>query len=459
MKRFFLLYLLTMVSPFACNARSLAIDESDINFGEKYQFDSIQKEVKIWNTSDQLVDHLVIRKLVGRGDAELSSEKIQVGQYATLRIRVPLEQSVGLTSSRFLLQSIENGASERYAIRVHGYVNSVLEDSNPSVDFGVVKIGAATPDIKVGLIGVERKDIKARRIIEAPDFVSAQIIDNGRVVSLKPVDSTLLGLVSGNVKLALDSDEQRETWIHVSMDFHGDIVPDQNPIEFNLQRPNQRQAIRLEFTSNHGDHFELGPVRLKDVKVDVLPEKCISHRVISCKAYQLTLSKEQPIGQIFGQIFFPISGTKKEISVGVAGLMIGDATEVQPLNKLIDKNAKSSASQSISAPSIAQSIQDAVKKVDDLVPPGRGPLLKWQVGNELAIYGYAIYRSSASNGNYERINPTILVAKNEGDNVTSAYQYRDVSAVPGKEYWYYITIFYNSGKKVQLTGPQKVVAK
>ena len=58
-----------------------------------------------------------------------------------------------------------------------------------------------------------------------------------------------------------------------------------------------------------------------------------------------------------------------------------------------------------------------------------------------------------------RINHDLVEAHNEGDGVTASYQWRDISAEKGHEYWYYITNFNNNGKKTQLTGPQKVIAK
>ena len=160
--------------------------------------------------------------------------------------------------------------------------------------------------------------------------------------------------------------------------------------------------------------------------------------------------------------FFLLAGTAKKIAVDTGGLMLDDATEVQPLEKMLKKNGnESGTSQVDTSKGLAQSLQQpfmvTTKARQPL--PGSGPLLKWQVGNESAIYGYAIYRASSPNGNFDRINQEIVLAKNQGDNVTSSYQYRDNTAQSGKEYWYYITIFYNSGKKVQLTGPQRVVAK
>jgi len=104
-------------------------------------------------------------------------------------------------------------------------------------------------------------------------------------------------------------------------------------------------------------------------------------------------------------------------------------------------------------------LKNAVAEQPQEAAPGTGPLLKWQVENEIGMYGYAVYRSDREDGKFIRVNGTIIAAANHGDNVKASYQWRDNTAVKGKEYWYRITIFYNDGRKVPLTGPQKVVAK
>jgi hypothetical protein len=108
---------------------------------------------------------------------------------------------------------------------------------------------------------------------------------------------------------------------------------------------------------------------------------------------------------------------------------------------------------------LASSIKKRIDEASQQEAPGSGPLLKWQIANEAGIYGYAIYRGNSADGPFARVNDTIVKAENAGDNTTASYQWRDTTAQKGREYWYYITIFNNNGKKTSLTGPQKVRAK
>ncbi len=91
-------------------------------------------------------------------------------------------------------------------------------------------------------------------------------------------------------------------------------------------------------------------------------------------------------------------------------------------------------------------------------PAGRGPLLKWSVAHEGAVYGYAIYRADAESGPFVRVSKETLRTSDDDDQ-GSDYRWRDTSAEPGKTYWYYVAALQNDGHKRKLSDPQKVVAK
>jgi len=186
---------------------------------------------------------------------------------------------------------------------------------------------------------------------------------------------------------------------------------------------------------------------------------CLPKARPDCIAYLVTLNKDHPFGQIGGTIRFELPESHENLNVSLGGIFLTDDTKIQSLNEPVAGSEADKRSRETIVPDIAETLKQAVTEQPKEAAPGPGPLLKWQVENEIAMYGYAVYRSDKEDGQFARVNSTIIAAANHGDNVKASYQWRDNTAVKGKEYWYRITIFYNDGRKVPLTGPQKVVAK
>jgi hypothetical protein len=241
------------------------------------------------------------------------------------------------------------------------------------------------------------------------------------------------------------------------MDVHGNVVPDQSPIDLGLQRPGTRIPLRLQLTSRDGAKFRTGPVTIEGIaQISTAEAPCLPKPRDDCHAYLVTIKDNQPFGRIQGSLNIPLPDTGQVLHDPVTGTYLSDATKIHSLNEMFDSGKTTTQSQS--STDLSKSLKSATER-EDAPPPGTGPLLKWRVANEAGIYGYAIYRGDAVDGRYERVNTPIVKAHNEGDGVTASYQWRDTRTTKGKEYFYYITIFNNNGSKTQLTGPQKVTAK
>jgi hypothetical protein len=439
------------------HGRALTIDESKVDFGEQYQFDEIVRDISVWNSSDHPVA-VSVRKLMGPGTASIDHQTIEPHGTAKVHVAMPLRNAIGSVATRFMIDSTEPDGIQHYAIRVGGYVESVLDDPNQTIDFGIVESGHAVEERKFEVASSEFPDLKATKILEAPDFVSATIAADGRSIMLRPAKVSTLGVNLGDVRFALNSPRQKEASVLVALDAHGSVLPNQNPVEFGLQRRGNRSTFRLQLTSRDGKPFRVGTPQVKDAKLDVQSAACLPEAP-GCKAFLLKVEKEQATGQIFGKVVFPLPDSNEQLAVNLAGLLLDDATPVQPLESALTPSRGTSQSTSANANSLASAIKQSVSPHDTPEPAGKGPLLKWQVGNESGIYGYAIFRGDSADGKFARINEQLIRARNEGDNITSDYQWRDTGAAAGKEYWYYIAIFYSEGRKQQLTGPQKVLAK
>ncbi|MCR6701350.1 MAG: hypothetical protein NVV68_09455 [Dokdonella sp.] len=108
---------------------------------------------------------------------------------------------------------------------------------------------------------------------------------------------------------------------------------------------------------------------------------------------------------------------------------------------------------------IREVLKAKVREIQGPPPAGRGPLLKWSVANEEAVYGYVILRGDSESGPFERVSKDTIPAGTFEEGYANAYQWRDTSAVVGQTYWYSIGLINKDGTKDSLTGPQRVVAK
>lgn len=460
MKLIKLLCICVTFFPSIVVARALTIDESNFDFGEKHQFSEITHDVRVWNNSDKPVSVVALTKLIGLGHATINKETIKPQESALVHLDVPLERSIGRTSSRFLLETKESGQAERYSIRVTGYVESALDDPNEVMDFGTLQKGKAAEKKVLAFSSAEYPNLRVTKVLESPAFVTVSVVNDGRAISVQPGHFTMLGLNSALIKLALNSPTQSEAWVQVVAEVQGSVVPDQDPLIFGLQRQGHRVPVRLQLSDRQGREFEASMPKIEDARMDVAATDCFPTGTKGCRAFLFTVQKVQPLGQIFGKAIFNLPDTKEILTVNFAGMLLDDKTPVQPLDKILKRAPEIGQSADKVSEPLAQAIKHSVSPaVEAVVPPGIGPLLKWQVANEAGIYGYAIFRGDEPDGHFIRVNTDILKAHNGGDDTNASYQWRDTSAGKGHIYWYFITIYYNDGHKQQLTGPQKVIAK
>ena len=435
-------------------AGNLTVDENEIDFGEKFQFTEIAHDVKVWNNSKSVI---VFVDQKASDAIKFDRLTLNPKESTTIHLTVPLANHVGYFGRRIVLTTEESGKVETYPILIKGFVHTVIDDIDPGVDFGVIDLKAPKVEKVLSLSSEEAPKLRVVKVLEAPEFVDARVDESHNQVVLTSRETSQLGIRKGVLKIIIDTPQQREVWANVLMDIHGNVVPDQNPLAFGVQRPSTARPVRLQLHSRDHTAFSIEKFSVDPVSgADIKPADCLPKSSEDCHAFVLELDKDRPQGQVSGSITIELAESRKKINVLLAGLFLSEDTKIRSLDDLKSDSARSVSSSSIN---LSSAISKVVDKEANLPPPGNGPVLKWNVANESGMFGYAIYRSHAVNGSFSRINDEIVKARNEGDNSEAAYQYRDSSAEPGKEYWYYITIFYNSGKKVQLTGPQKVVAK
>jgi hypothetical protein len=434
----------------------LTIDESHVDFGEQFQFSEVKKDISLSNPSDKTVRLSTSNK---EDIKSFSIEPVLLKPHssAVIHIDIPLLNHLGYFGRRYeIVADAGDGAQQRYPVLVTGFVNSVLDTPNPDVNFGAVDMKATKLQQVVRLASSSAPALSIVKIIDAPEFIDASLGKASNELVLTPKQSNLLGYRKGVVKVATSSKDQSEVWINVLADFHGDFVPDQNPLSFGVQRPSASYPVRLQITSRNSAPFSVEKVTV-DPNAHVIAKaaECIPKATVDCHAFLFELEKSRPQGQITGSVTFQFAHSNQVLDVLLEGIFLLDSTKVRSLNDA-DTTKQSISKNKVD---LGAAILNAVNSSSEPELPGKGPLLKWKVANESGIYGYAIFRGDDAAGAFARINPAMVKAKNGGDNAEAGYQYRDITAEPGKTYWYYIAIFYNDGHKQQLTGPQKVTSK
>ena len=66
--------------------------------------------------------------------------------------------------------------------------------------------------------------------------------------------------------------------------------------------------------------------------------------------------------------------------------------------------------------------------------------LKWSTFSELNVAGFNIWRSTARNGTYEKLNVNLIPSANPGQLTGSNYVYRDKTVLPGTKYFYKLEV-------------------
>jgi hypothetical protein len=163
-----------------------------------------------------------------------------------------------------------------------------------------------------------------------------------------------------------------------------------------------------------------------------------------------------------GKVSVQLPALHQSIPVLIKGFLVAKDTKIHSLNGNSSAEKEVAPGQ-MSAGKEPKSIKQALTQATNppartIDPPGKGPLLKWSVGNELGVFGYAIYRADEEGGALRRLGDRAVRASAiEGHD--AAYAWRDISAVTGKTYWYRVIVLFNDGRRQDLTGIQRATAK
>jgi len=344
-----------------------------------------------------------------------------------------------------------NQLSVRGAIGV--FVQTAFDEDRPEIDLGVVKQSQAVRK-ELTLKSSEIPRIALTRVLDAPKFLAAKILDGGKKISLATTPSAPWGISQGFIKVGTNSAVQPEVWIKYQVDVRGEVIPSQNPVNFSPDTVGAEQEETVRLVRANGKTLDVESISVSGVALRTRVDDC-TPIVSDCKLLRLVLPSDAPSGIYTGYITAKFKSIANDLPIAFGGFRLASGQKLRSLSD--NEGNKTSVAVTGSTPDdIGKAIERASSQAQPrLSPPGRGPLLKWSVAHGAGIYGFVVYRGDSESGPFWRTNKAIIRAEDDNE----LHEWRDTTAEPGKVYWYYIAVAQNDGHKRKLSDPQKVVAK
>lgn len=430
--------------------------------GDRQQFETTTCDISLHNSGDTPIT-------ISRAEAFYKWDSIAPGVVvpphgaAYLKTTVSLRDRPGFTKHSFRFATSEPGLLAQRAASVHGFVSTVLDQTLPTLAFGVVKASDGQASKELTLSSREVADFRILGVESKPDYLDVTIGTDGRSLHAMLKPDTPWGLLHGVVVLKINAPQQPLARVEIEGNLIGEVAPNGNPFAFGLMRTNAKNEFLIRLTSASGKDFKIGSTKLDQVKgkVDVVP--CIPAEK-GCRILRVLIDNKQQAGKLQGKLLVDLPDFKRTLPIEVVGMLLPPQMKVHDLNKeLEEKQAAAGTSSPVEAPegglNLKQEIRKVVENAEQVPPPGNGPLLRWAVANDAAVHGYIIYRADAETGPFLRVNKELIRSMGEPSSTSSNYQWRDTTAVSGHTYWYEIGMEKSSGEKAPLSAAQKVTAK
>jgi hypothetical protein len=428
-----------------------------------YQFHRVSASLEVSNAGKEPVAITKVRALRTADRVIAFPARIAPGESAKIDVEIDASNDVGASVHTFQVET-ENAADDVLA-RATIYVQTALEKGRPVVDFGPVARSSASPAHAVfELKSDDIPNLAVEEILETPSFVQARIEPDKRSVRLTLDNVAYYGIHRANLKLRLNSDVQPQAWSEIIADVRGDVVPAANPYPLDLVLANKPNEYLLALRHQGQSEFVVGEPSFERIKGAAKVEPC-TVKSPDCKQVRFSIAKDNTPGRLSGTMIIPQGKGQLPIKVDLYGMLLIDDSKIVKVDgdKLMAQAAEANSDEAKGKLPFVTQLKGALDTRDKTVhlpePAGTGPLLRWQAEKHASVYGYAIYRSSAEKGPYERLTRDVIsqVVPEEGGSVN--YAWRDSSAVSGKQYWYYIGALMNNGNKQKISPPMPVTAK
>lgn len=429
--------------------------------GEPYQFSTGVCTVELHNDSGKplLVDG--IRAILVGDRTEPESEILVPAKgVAYVKVFLDLVGKAGLVHHPFEI-TIDGVRKKFKSFYVTAFAQSVLDNPNPVLDFGTLRIGKDTFPVirRVSLDSRDFPALKIEHIISTPEWLDVDIDDSRQAIKATLRDSVPWGLTQNGasyIKLALNTPEQDQVWVEVKAHIVGTVAPESNPFPLGMMRNVGKHEFLIRLSSPDGRAFRVGKMALSKLVGKARIVDCVP-KVIGCKLIKLTVSNKQPLGKLVGVLNVELPDFQRILPINLYGVMLSPETKIQELDQLfLTQGNKSRVAED--GLDLKHALADAVKEPLPTLP-GSGPLLRWSVSHQNRVYGYLLYRSESESGELNRVSKDVVVATKLSDDVSGDYQWRDSGAISGRTYWYQIRMLLKDGTKEDLGGRHKVVVK
>lgn len=432
-------------------------------FPETLVFSTARCEITVKNDGKESIRIVRIVPNNSSDSAEPASVTLSAGESAKLQLVIRPEAAVGLTNRMFLLDTGDSKAAPIYGY-AQGFVGSVLDDPRPSVDFGDLNIGNDLPSREVELVSRDNAGLRAKAIVESPDFINAKVENDGRTIRISYKASAPWGQrLNDRVVVSLNAPQQEKVAIAVTAHVIGDVAPDQEPVSLGIVRTDEDRDYFISLKSRSGKPIRTGSVKLEGLKGAKAEAVECAPAADGCKRIRVSAGKAMGFGPVEGALTVELPDYRQILPIRVAATALPPGVEPaeEPEQEVPTEEQKRLRAdpKARGANDIREVLKAKVRESNTPAPPGRGPLLKWSVANEEAVYGYVILRGDSEKGPFERVSKETISAGVFEEGYANSYQWRDTSAVVGQVYWYSIGLINKDGTKDSLTGPQRVVAK
>lgn len=449
--------LLLAVNP-ATPVPSGTLLAENCELGEVVPFSRAKCNAALSSISDHPINVIGVRALKEGFSATANGIMVPPHGKAYLSVDVNVGNAAGAFGYPLHIETDEAGKLG-HGLRVYGFALTDIDQLRPELDLGVVNLDKTMPKQSVTLTSNAAADFKILKIIDKPNWVDTAIM-KGTTLEVSARKNAPLGLNDGYVKLAIQALRQKEAWVHVKADVHGDVVPSANPLDMGLMRFGNENKFLIRLTSRAGKDFRVGKVELQDIAGATRIYPCIPAEK-ACQTISLTVSDDQPSGTIKGRLWVDLPDEKQRLPINLWGLIVAKDFKIGTIDDSAHSDGTSSPVEGQEKPldvmSTLKSNAASTASAELPPPPGNGPLLKWVISNGASIYGFQIFRSSFENGPFTLLTPDPIRATKANDALT--YQWRDSAAVSGRSYWYYIGIVNMDGSKASLSKPKEIVAK
>ncbi len=446
--------------PFATSILST----DDCWFGERYSFSKVECRITLHNADSKPL-HVELR---ARG-ITVSPDAFDIPAKGSAEAEVHLD--IGNASGRFEWPiRVHSDRAADTTVFARGFAMSVLDNPRTDIQFGAVDASSKATQ-SVELVSHEKADFRIGKVLSHPEGLDVTIAPDGRTLQAKLSENAPLGVIDGEIKLAIDTPNQREAWIHAHADVQGEVAIESNPFWFGDVATGAKGGALIPLRSVTGKSFKVGAVKLGMVDGKTEVTSC-EPAVDGCEAIRILFSDTQRAGATRATLEIDLPDQGRHMNVRLWGMLHNATSAAAPDGGAMPQVATPDLSapwtegivDSVNAPVYAvPQANDPMDVVGGPPPPteppaGSGPLLKWATASESGVYGYQVFRGDSESGPFILQNAAVL-RTHAKEYAGAPYFWRDEHAKKGLTYWYYVGVVYKNGNKQALSTPHRKIAE